>query len=85
MCDSRAADIAAGRQPALHGAKITGGGSGGTVCILADAGTAGEAATAAVVAAYAAETGRQLQHVFRGSSMGAVQFGHLVVQLKACR
>jgi L-arabinokinase len=32
------------QRPALFGAKITGGGSGGTVCVLSSAGPEGEAA-----------------------------------------
>lgn len=71
-----AASRAAGRSPALFGAKITGGGCGGTVCVLGLAGPAGQAALDSIVAAYAAETGH-LPKVFGGSSMGAEQFGHL--------
>jgi L-arabinokinase len=56
----------------LFGAKITGGGSGGTVAILGrpDA----RAAVDQVVAEYAAETG-QMPVVFEGTSPGAMQFG----------
>jgi galactokinase len=52
----------------LYGAKITGGGSGGTVAILgrSDAGTA----VSAIAARYTDLTGRQTQ-IFRGSSPGA--------------
>jgi len=60
----------------LFGAKITGGGSGGTVCILGRA-DAGEA-VAEVVARYAAASGRT-PYVFSGSSPGAVEFGTLRV------
>jgi L-arabinokinase len=60
----------------LHGAKITGGGSGGTVAVLgnADAGPA----IADIAARYAERTGHQ-PYVFSGSSIGAPAFGHLVL------
>jgi galactokinase len=64
----------AGGEPALHGAKITGGGSGGTVAILADAGAAGAEAVARVAGRYRAETGHAAT-VFEGSSPGADAFG----------
>lgn len=71
----------AGVPPVLYGAKITGGGSGGTVCVLGLSGPAGQAAIDAVVAQYREETGYQ-PFVFAGSSMGAVAFGHLRVKLR---
>ena len=63
----------------LFGAKITGGGSGGTVCILgrADAGDA----VAEVVARYTAASGREA-HLFTGSSPGALEFGTLRLTVK---
>ncbi|KAI7840483.1 hypothetical protein COHA_005784 [Chlorella ohadii] len=77
-------DAAAARreEPALYGAKITGGGCGGTVGILAVAGPAGDAAVQRVVQRYAAETGGQ-PHLFQGSSSGAVAFGSLRIQRKS--
>jgi L-arabinokinase len=72
---------AAGRQPALFGAKITGGGSGGTVCILGLATPEGQAAVEAVAAQYAAETGH-VAKVFAGSSMGAADFRTIKVRRK---
>jgi L-arabinokinase len=65
---------AAGPGDGIFGAKITGGGSGGTVAILArrDA----EDAVQALASAYGKETGRR-PHVFSGSSSGAGAFGHL--------
>lgn len=58
----------------LHGARITGGGSGGTVAIIGsrDAG----AAIAKVADRYAEETGYQ-PHVLSGSSPGSAAFGFL--------
>jgi L-arabinokinase len=68
---------AAGPRSGLYGARITGGGSGGTVAVLGarDAG----AGVAAVAARYRAETGRRPQ-VFSGSSPGAGAFGTLRVR-----
>ena len=56
----------------LYGAKITGGGSGGTVAILADADA--EGAVREVAAEYAAETGLE-SDIFAESGPGAFQFG----------
>ena len=62
----------AGPAAGLFGAKITGGGSGGTVAILgrADAGPA----VAEIARRYREQTGRE-PYVFAGSSPGACQFG----------
>jgi len=68
-----------GRQPELYGAKITGGGSGGTVCLLG----ARSAAAAAAVEALAEKYCRAAGHrpvVFSESSMGAIEFGHLRIR-----
>ena len=67
-----------GPQRGLFGAKITGGGSGGTVCILGrpDAGDA----IAEVAARYAAASG-QTPYIFAGSSEGAAEFGVLRVRI----
>jgi L-arabinokinase len=61
---------AAGPSQGLYGAKITGGGSGGTVAVLgrAEAGPA----VLAIARAYAEETGRE-PYVFEGSSPGAME------------
>jgi L-arabinokinase len=56
----------------LYGAKITGGGSGGTVAILGDRGSGDRVREIARV--YSAETGRDV-HVFDGSSPGAAAVG----------
>jgi L-arabinokinase len=63
---------AAGPEAGLYGAKITGGGSGGTVAVLARPASA--EAVAAVANDYARRTGRAAQ-VLGGSSPGAVAFG----------
>ncbi|KAL4434317.1 hypothetical protein ABPG75_000758 [Micractinium tetrahymenae] len=73
------AAVARGEEPALYGAKITGGGCGGTVCVLGVAGPRGEAAFQRVVQRYSQER-RYEPKVFRGSSAGAAEFGHLVLR-----
>lgn len=60
--------------PKLYGAKITGGGSGGTVAVLGRRG-AGEFIKRAADK-YAQETGYQ-PHIFAGSSPGSAAFGYL--------
>jgi L-arabinokinase len=65
---------AAGPANGLYGAKITGGGSGGTVAVLGrrDAG----ASVARVADSYARETGYR-PHIFSGSSPGSAAFGQV--------
>ena len=60
----------AGLARGIYGAKITGGGSGGTVAVLAGAG----GAVRAIAREYADETGRGA-YVFEGSSPGAARIG----------
>jgi L-arabinokinase len=62
----------AGQSHGIYGAKITGGGSGGTVAVLADA-RAGDAVRA-IARRYAGETGREA-YVFEGTSPGAARVG----------
>ncbi len=62
----------AGSARGVFGAKITGGGSGGTVALLTRA-SAGDVVQS-IAAAYAHESGRVV-HVFKGSSLGAARFG----------
>jgi galactokinase len=61
----------------LFGAKITGGGSGGTVAILGTSGA--EAVVRDVAARYAAETGREAA-VFTESGPGAAETGVLLLE-----
>src|SRR5215475_2399087 len=65
---------AAGPEQGIYGAKITGGGSGGTVAVLGrrDAGPV----VASLAEKYARETGYQ-PYIFSGSSPGSAGFGHL--------
>ncbi|HEX8144619.1 MAG TPA: galactokinase family protein [Pyrinomonadaceae bacterium] len=64
----------AGPAQGLYGAKITGGGSGGTVAVLGrrDA----RPAVSGIAQRYARETG-QRSHIFAGSSPGSAEFGYL--------
>lgn len=64
----RAMDPACG----LYGAKITGGGSGGTVAVLGRTGS--DEAIKRIAAEYCAKTGRA-SYIFTGSSPGAAEFG----------
>lgn len=65
---------AEGPSRGLYGAKITGGGSGGTVAVLGDASAAG--LVAEIAARYAKASGMPA-HVTSGSSPGADAFGRL--------
>lgn len=71
--------LEAGPDSGLYGAKITGGGSGGTVCVLSADG--GEAAIKAVAAKYESLTGHR-PHIFRSSSIGGEAFGCLILKKK---
>jgi L-arabinokinase len=68
--------LAAGSENGLFGAKITGGGSGGTVAVFGreDA----EPLVREIAARYSAESGRAA-HVFADSGPGADETGVLVV------
>lgn len=70
----------AGPAAGLFGAKITGGGSGGTVAVLGR--TDAAAAVKSVAARYGRETGHR-PYVFVGSSPGACQFGVRVLDGQA--
>jgi L-arabinokinase len=67
----------AGPSKGLYGAKITGGGSGGTVAVLGQRGA--EAAIKAIAEAYAQTTGHQ-PLIISGSAPGAAKFGHLTLK-----
>ena len=68
----------AGPYAGLYGAKVTGGGSGGTVAVLAEKGARAEVVRVAERYAEAASVSPRL---FEGSSPGAAAFGVLAVQL----
>jgi galactokinase len=63
----------------LYGAKITGGGSGGTVAVLCDKGPKADAAIEEIMSEYEKETGRKPQ-AFLDSSPGAWAVGTAVIQ-----
>ena len=58
----------------LYGAKVTGGGCGGTLAVLMGSQPAAQAALQEACAAYAARTGKQAT-IHAGSSIGAASFG----------
>ena len=65
------------KEASLFGAKITGGGSGGTVAVLGD--QTSRRAIERVVESYMKETGHR-PYVFSGSSPGTLEFDHLRVR-----
>jgi L-arabinokinase len=68
-------DLVKKHEPAgLYGAKITGGGSGGTVAILADAAPRADAAIGEILRVYQEKTGHAPE-LFTGSSDGAWAVG----------
>jgi L-arabinokinase len=69
---------AAGAKQGLYGARITGGGSGGTVVVVGRADS--DRTIAGIVEQYAETTGYR-PHVFSGSSPGACRFGVKHVRL----
>jgi galactokinase len=69
-----------GRKRGVYGAKITGGGSGGTVAIMGKRDLLDEA-IARIADAYRIETGLT-PDVFTGTSPGAFQFGHTRYRLE---
>ena len=68
-----------GNSSGLYGAKITGGGSGGSVCVLGTNTAQAEASVRAIAAEYKRRTGLE-PYIFAGSSLGADQFGRLKVR-----
>jgi L-arabinokinase len=65
------------KEAGLFGAKITGGGSGGTVAVLGD--RTSRVAVERIVESYMKETGHR-PYVFSGSSPGTLEFDHLRVR-----
>lgn len=64
------------KSPKLYGAKITGGGSGGTVAVLGERGADDEIKK--IVEIYEQKLGYR-PYIFSGSSMGAAEFGFLKI------
>ena len=71
---------AAGPTKGIYGAKISGGGSGGTVAILTS-GDDAEAAVHEIAAAYGQKTGLTPQLFVGGASPGAIAFGDETMSL----
>ena len=72
-------DLVRKHEPAgLYGAKITGGGSGGTVAVLCDETPRADEAIAQIMQHYEKQTGRKPE-AFTGSSPGAWQLGTLLI------
>jgi len=69
-CDVLVALVRQRERRGLYGAKITGGGSGGTVAVLADISPSADAALEEVTAEYERQTTRRAE-ILRGSSDGA--------------
>ena len=77
-CDLLVELVRAAEHEGLYGAKITGGGSGGTVAVLANESARADAAIGTIMAEYAKRTGRKPE-AFLASSPGAWQCGTIVV------
>lgn len=69
-CDVLVDLVRANECHGLYGAKITGGGSGGTVAVLCNANATADAAIANIIADYKKKTGGDA-HLIAGSSSGA--------------
>ena len=67
----------AGKESGMYGAKITGGGSGGTVCVIGRA--TADTSVCELVDKYTQSTGHT-PYLFSGSSPGAMEFGHMCVK-----
>lgn len=65
----------------VFGARITGGGCGGCVCIATTSGADGESAVHSIAKKYKAETLHK-PIVIGGSSTGAIWFDHAVVRIR---
>jgi L-arabinokinase len=73
-CDLLVQMVRARERKGLYGARITGGGSGGTVAVLAETTQPADAAIAEILGEYEKQTGR-VPEVFAGSSDGAWHAG----------
>ena len=73
-CDVLVNLVKQNERAGLYGAKITGGGSGGTVAILCDISEQADAAIAQIMAEYEKRMGRRPES-FKGTSPGAWSSG----------
>ncbi len=78
-CDQLVKLVREREHQGLYGAKITGGGSGGTVAVLCDISAAADGAIEEIKGIYRKETGLEPQ-AFLGSSPGAWALGTAVVE-----
>jgi len=79
-CDLLVAMVRRRERAGLYGAKITGGGSGGTVAVLCDQSETADAALAEIMAEYHTKTGHKPE-AFLGTSPGAWAAGTQEVNL----
>jgi L-arabinokinase len=77
-CDVLVALVKKHEPAGLYGAKITGGGSGGTVAILCDKSPKADAAIAQIMTDYESTTGRKPESL-TGTSPGAWAVGTTIV------
>src|SRR4029079_426872 len=77
-CDVLVDLVRAHERAGLYGAKITGGGAGGTVAILCNTGDRADSAIAEIMSEYQKRTG-QKPEAFTGSSPGAWEAGTTVI------
>ena len=77
-CDLLVSLIRAREKAGIYGARITGGGSGGTVAVLADEGPRVDAALGDIMAEYERQTDRKPE-AFTGTSPGAWRLGTILV------
>jgi galactokinase len=77
-CDLIVELVRARESAGLYGAKITGGGSGGTVAVLAENSPAADSAIAEILREYQAKTGHEPEAI-SGSSPGAWEMGTVLV------
>jgi galactokinase len=73
-----------GSPDGVYGARITGGGSGGCVCILASNNANGDRSIRQIIDEYE-KVSRYRPVPIGGSSSGAVNFGHVIIQLRSAK
>ncbi|MEA2710893.1 MAG: galactokinase [Phycisphaerales bacterium] len=78
-CDLLVNLVRARESAGLYGAKITGGGSGGTVALLATSTARADGAIAKIMSDYEAQTGN-MPELFDGTSPGAWEAGSMIVR-----
>jgi L-arabinokinase len=77
-CDLLVDLVRAREKKGLYGAKITGGGSGGTVAVLCEAGQKPDAAIAEIREIYKSKTGKT-PDLFHRSGPGAAEIGTAMI------